>query len=327
MRQQGLAGMAIILITMIVSMAAMVVTNLTYSTFLSGRSVGMVERQLQAEYALKSLINVAAALIAADSSPELDAKEDVWALFMSGAPVPPEILAQLGFDSNMQVMLEIIPENSKLRLDQIDPMSSPSGSAYTKKWKDIYAALFRKIGFDDQLSEPDHTGLFPNQVFSSQQLADNLETFMRTDKQDPSSKMPTGNGEITRIGELLSIPGFTPARVSALTPYVTLTGDTRVNVNVALPFVLDALDPELDSATIVNYREGTGPIESISQLGTIIPQSVADRLTSYLSTGSTYFQVIGKIEYGGGLSFFAKAIVLSDNSTRNEAKITSLLLY
>ena len=75
----------------------------------------------------------------------------------------------------MQVFLEITPENAKLRLDQIDTRrsSSKTGLEHRQEWKEIYSTLFQELGFDDKLSEPDHTGLFPNQTFSSEQLAEN----------------------------------------------------------------------------------------------------------------------------------------------------------
>lgn len=329
-QESGIAGIAIILVTMIVSLATVVVVNGTYSTFLSGRSVGMVERQLQSEYILKSLVNVAAEIIAADQSPRVDAREDIWGIFMAGAPVPAEMLTELGLtDPGIRVSLEITPENSKLRLDQLDTHSpvSSTGQEHRQNWKAIYTFLFRGLGFDDELAEPDHTGHFPNQVFNSEQLAENLEMYQRTDLEDSGSRMPTGNGKIRRIGDLINIPGFTPRRISVLSPYVTLYGNSRVNVNVALPRVLQALDPDLNPQAIVDYRDANGPIETTSQLQEVLDPNVFSNLTGRISTESNWFQVIGKVEYGGGISYFVKAIVSSNGGSGNSSRIESLLLY
>lgn len=326
----GVAGMAIILVTMIVSLASLVVINGTYSTFLSGRSVGMVERQLQAEFILKSLVNVAAELIIADQSPNVDSQEDIWGIFMQGAPVPAEMLTQLGFyDPGMQVSLEITPENAKLRLDQVD-LRNPSGAGgdqTARSWKERYASLFADLGFDADLAEPDHTGLFPNQVFDSRQLAENLETYQRTDMDDSGSRMPTGNGKIRRIGELVNIPGFTPARINALSPYVTLYGNSRINVNVALPRVLQALDPDLNPQLIIDYRDTHGSIERVEELREVLDPTVFSNLLGRISTESNWFQIIGKVEYGGGISYFARAVVNASGGTQARVQIESLQLY
>lgn len=326
----GLAGLAIILITMIVSLATLVVVNLTHSTFLAGRSVGMVERQLQAEFALKSMVNVAAALLAADRSPRVDAKQDIWGMFMQGAPVPPEILSELGFNpATMNVYLEITPENAKLSIDELDIRApvSESGKEHDERWKKIYTSLFQQLGFDDEVLEPDHTGLFPNQEFKSAELVENLATYQLTDLPEGSTKLPTGNGKITRIGDLVNIPGFTPRRISILTPYITTYGNALVNVNVALPRVLRALDPELNPDLIIQYMNNTGPIESVSQLQEIIDPTVAQRLTGRVTTESDWYQVIGKVEYGGGITYFARAIISAVKGATVTTRVELLQLF
>ena len=325
----GIAGLAIILVTFIVSLASIVVVNLTYSTFLSGRSTGMVERQLQAEYALKSLVNVAAALIAADQSPRVDSAEDVWGVFMQGAPVPDDMLQQLGFtESGIKVWLEITPENAKLRIDQLDTqnLQSNAGQQTGKRWKDVYTALFKKLHFDDELAKPDHTGLFPNQVFNSEELAENLETYQRTDVDNNNSNLPTNNGKITRIGDLINIPGFTPKRISVLTPFVTVYGNSRVNVNVAKKSVLEALDPDLNAQLIIDYRNEKS-IENIGELREVIGEDVFQNLAGRINTETSWFQVIGKIEFGGGISYFARAIISAEGGAQTKTNLVSLQLY
>ncbi len=315
----GFGGIAIIITTFIVALATMVVVNVTHSTFLTGRSVGMVERQLQAEYALKSLVNIAATIIMNDQSPNVDGQEDVWGMFSTGGMVPKEIAQSLGYtDPGMELYLEITPENGKIPLDRVsNPGMTQSG--LHDRWKNAYERLFIKLGFDEKsLSEGDQTGRFGDRVFSSKELVENLVTYMRTDLKE-ESQMPTGHGPIRRVGELINIPGFTARRISRLEPFVTAKGPRDVNINVAKPWVLEALHADLDASTvegIINQRETKGPFNNIQELTelNLISDDTLHDLISMISVRSSWFQIIAKIEYGGGLSYFMRAYAIKEES-------------
>ena len=75
-------GVAIILVIFVVALASILVVNLSYSTILESRSLGMVERQLQAEYIIKSIVSFGSELIYKDADPKVDTVHDNWGIFL-----------------------------------------------------------------------------------------------------------------------------------------------------------------------------------------------------------------------------------------------------
>ncbi|MCB0335582.1 MAG: hypothetical protein KDD62_04730, partial [Bdellovibrionales bacterium] len=111
-RYKNQSGVALLMVLFIVSLATSLVVGLTYSTFLQSRSIGLVERQLQAEYLLKSLVEFAAGVVNADADTRLDSFHDVWGMFREGNSIPPELLEALGINfPGIEIALEITPEN------------------------------------------------------------------------------------------------------------------------------------------------------------------------------------------------------------------------
>src|SRR5690606_1481215 len=132
--------------------ASIIVVNLAYSTDLSGRRNAIVERSLQAEYLLKSSANLARAFLEEDDTPE-DSGKDGWGKFGNGIEVPPELLEIS--EPNLRLSLEIRPEDAKIKLSQILPISSGDADP---RWRGVILRLFRSLGFDDDSSEVDMFG-------------------------------------------------------------------------------------------------------------------------------------------------------------------------
>ncbi|MDC0357651.1 type II secretion system protein GspK [Oligoflexia bacterium] len=323
---KGEEGVAIILVILVISLASILVVNLTYTASLEARSNLVVERGLKAEYLLKSAVSFAQALIRADVTPDVDGVQDVWAQFHEGSVIP---LSLLGIDDPaLTIEVEIRPVESKIPLRQL---------ATNKKWRDILSRLFQKLGFDDD-KEEDQTGLLSGRILKSHDLVAALIDYMDHDNKSFRSddfpgigieeSLPEGtfpNENIRRIAELSSIPGFTPARIRLLTPFVRgARGGTTININLAPAIVLRSLDEDLDEGQVQQIddfrRSAEGPFgekgaKLKEDLNELIGKDLADKISWALDSDSRYFQVIAKVDYGTS-TYFMRAYLSQRRDTQ-----------
>ena len=311
-------GIALLIAIFILALGSVLVVDLTYSTYLASRLSYQTSRSLQAEYLLKSGLSLARALIAEDTSPE-DSFQDTWASFFGkGAAVPPSLL---GLPlPNVTLELEITSEDAKLRLKSLNNAVKRT----QRQWMEIYQRLFTNLGFDDD-NEEDHTGLFKGRVFTPEEMVANLIDYMDKNKDSfndgafqgiegqLSKNIFRNDGTIDRVEELKSIPGFTPARVEKLTPFVTtLVAQEKVNINMAPREVLLALDEDMDQYfdQIDEYRRNQAFVSpNDPELTSILPSNpgskdeIYDRIFVLINVNSQYFQILAKVQYSTSVHF------------------------
>ena len=297
-------GVALILVTLIIALASMLVINLTHSTFLTSRSIGMIERQLQAEYILKSIVEFSAAVVQTDSG-SVDSYEDAWGLFQ-GNQIPNEVLSLFKFDTpGIAISLTIKPANAKFPLHSLRPQSRNSNNSGSSSgtsdstvsaptWAEAAKELFIRLSFDEDDRE-DETGYFNGRVFNSEEMLSNYidyidsntesskadENFERGIEGDlPSDNIFPKNGrsdlKLVNLSELQYIPGYTSERRKLLHSSITLNGNPSININVAQQSVLSSISEDLDRASIEDYIQENGPFTSTT-----------DMLT-YFNLGSDY---------------------------------------
>ncbi len=318
-------GVALILVMFIVALATIMVVELAYSSYIGGRLNAGAQRSLQAEYLLKSALSLAQILLKADATAEDRAfPEDAWAYFKDGISVPLEFLGIT--EPNLSMSLEIRPEDSKLRLQQLDPVSS-----LAKRDAEILLRLFQNPVLDfDNDGELDQTGRVSQKEFDAAQMVANLIDYMDADTtsyddgpfQGVESQLQNGdefpNRKIFRLEELSAIPGFTPLRVQKMLPFLTTNrDDAKINVNLAPQELLEAIDSNVTSSdieSIIEFRENpnTGPVKQIIQDLTPLIGSQND-FFNYLTVGEAQrvFQVIAKVDYQTSV-YFLRAYVERD---------------
>jgi general secretion pathway protein K len=338
------SGIALILVIFIVALASTIVVNMAYLTTISSQQNNMVVQSLQAEYLLKSALNVARRLIQADTSPQ-DHPKDPWGMFLNGAQVPQEFIPLN--EPNMSLELEIRPEDGRLRLDQL------AGSSRSKidQWGPVFLNLFTNLGFDSD-DEKDHTGLFPDKVFSPREMVGVLIDYMDSDKQPfeetryakgIENRVDEGifpNERIDDVDELKNLPGFTPKRLQKLTPFVTTRGGSYVNINTAPREILRALHVDMTEDVvdaIVSYRnqkafgEDTADGEKVAwknELRDLVGEQIFEEIRFMVNIESRWYQVIAKVDYGGNSRFFLRATVYESHGTNDELpRVSSLELF
>lgn len=332
-------GVALILVVFIVSLATILVVNLAYSTYIGSRLNVAAQRSLQAEYLLKSALNLAMVLIQADVTPE-DSPDDLWQFFKSGVAIPPEWIGLT--EPNVSVQLEVRPEGCKIPLRQL----VPSQGTPDLRWRRVLTQLFKdELKFDDD-NEKDPTGLCPSDHCGSEQMVANLIDYMDTDSESYDDgpyrgiekDLPKGyfpNQSLQRTEELASIPGFTPARVQKLLPLVSANRVVSVNINCAPELVVRALHPNLSDQNvqdILAFRQDAerGPFRGgglSSQLQELsIDADVANDIVLLIQAQSDLFQVVSKVEYATSV-YFLRAILQKDSAPGVLPKVVSLELF
>ncbi len=338
-------GVALLLVTFVVALASIVVTNLAYSTYLASRANAVIERSLFAEYLMKSSANIAGAYLLADKDPNVDGPQDLWAQFQKGQSFP---LQLLGIDEpNASMSVELISEKQKFPIKSVLQSANPSSSVNPIN-RNRLARLFEQLGFDNDVEEKESSGPFKGRFFNAKQLVANLIDSISSDKesydappfQGIKSDLPANffsNKVPESIGQLRRIPGFTPRRMRKLQPLITRYG-TKININFAPRPILKALSSQMSdgdvSAIIAAREKKDGPIKSISDLKDIVPTVYADlsnkngdilSIDSDSGKNEAIFQVISKVELGVK-TYFMRAILQRDTSNK-EVSFRELQFY
>ncbi len=324
-------GVAIVLVIFIVALASILVINLTYSTFISTRTMGMVERGLQAEYLLKSLLNFSQVLIKEDKN-KFDAYQaDGWGVFALNPRVPNEYLGLT--DQSSEIYLELIPTNSKLNISELESIIALPNSSKPEPLIESFDHLFTELGFEDKLSEPDNKKVAGGKVFSIREVIGNLIDWQDRDSKSFDTPYATGsesevdkkyitNKKFGFFGQLATVPGMTPRRVNAIAPYVTTHGSGEstirgININVASDQVLLSVSREIDETIVESIRshiESDGPFESTSDINnaSILPPGFA--VGSTFNVQSNSFDIYAKIKFGLQRAYYLKARITRGRS-------------
>lgn len=305
-------GVAIILVIFIVALATILVINLTYSTFLSTRSIGMVERQLQSEYLLKSLLNFSKALIRNDKTQNFDSyQEDAWGLY---SPINKgEISAEfLGINTNAEIGLEIVPRNSKINITCLEDMTRSPNQNFLRMWYQ----LFVNFDFDDESngisSENQSSDLIGNLVDWQDPEHDPFIHQQYQGHEDDFDEDLVFNKKFTSTQQLYMVEGFDTQKVNKLSSYIyadTNCSSKKINVNTAEIEVIRAAifedkDNSLSAENIYDQRFESQPITE-ANLDTI----AAITNKSNIEYHSDYFQVYAKVKYGLQRPYYLKALV------------------
>lgn len=329
------------MVLFIVALCSIIVINLTYSSYLESRLSNASIKSLQAEYLLKSTINFARILVKEDTSPQVDGPADIWAKFSLGQAIP--VSEYLGItEPGLNIEIEIQAEEAKIPLRGI--LTGDSASAkVNKKWRDAVMRYFQSLNFD-QDGQKDHTNTFPNRVFNAEELVAVLVDYMDKDsdsyQDDDFTPGVEGsleadffpNRRIRRIGELQTIPGFTPLRMRQLTPTTTVFRNNRININLANANIIKSLHEDITDAEvelIEEFRNREEPFNNQNlrtELTNILGEEVYNDISSMITVKSRWFQVTAKVDYGT-TSYFMRSYISRSNDPNELPRIRSVELF
>jgi general secretion pathway protein K len=341
-------GVALLMVIVMIAITSALLVSLAESSFISMRLNRAAEQRIKAEYLLKSAFNVARVLIKNDSTATDDPEQDVWMMLFSSSQEVPAAFLQAQ-EPNVKVQMVIKSEKGKIPL-----LSLVSGNTPDPRWLQVFTNLFQLLGFDNE----DRPGVGarcrfeqPSFCTSVEMVANLIDYLDQDDKSHPGppaqgieSDLPVGEmfrnrGILDSPEELLLIPGFTPKRVQAMLPLVTIETRSRVNANAAEAPVLQAianLDPgaPADAGTeLVGCRSPArlGPFKSIqSDINNCLQSrfpSLAPAMAPLLDVTGNVYRVIAQVEYGqSGISFMGTAVYESQGSGKLP-KLKNMFLY
>ncbi|MCB0344043.1 MAG: general secretion pathway protein GspK [Bdellovibrionales bacterium] len=329
-------GIALLLVVFIVSLATVIVFDLGVSSRLDQRISRSFTESVQAEFILKSELNLARILLEA---PKLDGiQEDwlnePWALIGSAPALPIS-----GFAGNPRLM--IVDVAGKIDLNAVAPpagtVAPPTGSASNPGeqlalfWKNAMRELLTKAGFVREQYEADLYRTPGNIAYDPADQVAVLQDWIDEDKRSYSSASFDGDGfesqapdgmflnrRLKSLGEMLLVPGFTPERAARIGRFVTVstlpsTAQRQINVNTAPIEVLLAIGfPEQQAIEIIQQRANLPITQAI--LNTLVEGD--PQLRQVTRVTSTEFQVLAQVAMPTVTRWLEARVGVSGRATR-----------
>jgi len=302
----------------VITLATIIVMDIGYRARYDRRSVRAFSESIQADFVLKSGVNLGRLLLEA---PKLEGVQEDWLgepwALIGAAPTLPVS----GLPSDFRI--EIVDEDGKIDINAIlstsqtaptFPPAQPAGgqppaAGPSQIWEEAVIRLFQNLGFvRDQYPAGDNRTI-GNTAFEAENQVAVIHDWIDVDTD--SRKSAAGgdgieslapkewfyNRPLKGISELLNIPGMTMERVRRAAPYVKTTSETgmfsrKLNINTApLESLLAVGIPDSVATTLVQGRLA-GPVSSdqLKNFTTGNPQ-----LGSILKTNSSLFTIYGRV--------------------------------
>ena len=265
-------GIALITAMIILTLAAIIATDLTWDSTLDVRRTTMLLHRDQAIQVALGAENWIASILRQDlQDTETDHLGEIWATELPPLPIDGgEVfgtIEDLSGRFNVNTLLDqsgaLIPE----RLEQFQRLLTaleldPRFAGLTADWLDSDA----EASFPDGAEDGIYTALVP------------------------AYRAP--NLLLSSISELAALEGMDKLTFDTLAPHITaLPPDTRINVNTATPFVLQSLDDQItpgDVEGLLTEREEAGFSDYQVAFENLVTPEV---LNDQLSESSNYFQL------------------------------------
>jgi len=308
-------GVALIIALILVALAAILATKLTFDGFLERRrAIGVLaaEQALQFGYGAEAL---AADVLSQDmqNSAQKTTLAAAWAQPTQPLPITPQDdpegepigtlqgqLEDMQGRFNLNNLARLITDGTtKQTIEDPQPLEQFERLLASVGLETKWAAIARDwIDPDDQPGSPDGA---EDQIYTSQ-----LPPYR------------TGNWPMMSASELMNLPGFGADRYRKIAPYVTAlpTAKSTINICTASAQVLmslaDNLSGEYSPDMLTNYRK-TGCFPDLDTFRKIVgPKSLADinglydqksqyfRLTTRITLGTTEFTLYSLLYRGNG---------------------------
>ena len=325
-------GLALFMTVFIITLATYIVFELGYSARFDQRSTRAFTENIQAEFILKSEVNLARALL------ELPRTEGVnedwlgegWALIGAAPSLPIE-----GFVGEPR--LTIVDDVGRIN---INLLSHPTATeaAY---WQNVVSELFRNQGFVEESFDPETYRTIGNYAHSPENQVAVIRDWIDADSDPFSSGAFPGvgienksmkgvfrNRQLRSAHELLTVPGMTAERVAKVAPFLYIpaisTAFNKINVNTAPREVLEAIGFTSSEAISIEEQRQVAPInqELLNQLSIGNPD-----LASHTTTRSERYSVYGRVTMPNSTRWVYAQIRTQGNPPNRRAKKPDVMLF
>ena len=295
--RQSQRGVALIIALILVALATILATKLSFDGFLELRRTTGV---LAAEQALQ--FGMGAEALAADALMQ-DLQTNAQATTLVGPWAQPTQPLPITPDSNpegepigsMQGALEDM--QGRFNLNTLARLG-PDGVTEDPKPLEQFQRLLASVGVEPKWAGLARDWLDQDDVVSN---PDGAEDSVYTSQTPPYR---TGNWPMLSPSELMNLPGFGADRYRKIAPYVTAlpNANTKINVCTAPALVLESLAPGLNGewsnnpAVLANGRK-TGCFPDVTTFNNVAgPKALATM--NPIGTQSQYFQLTTRVVLG-----------------------------
>jgi len=296
-------GVALIIALILVALATILATKLTFDGFLERRrAIGV----LAAEQALQ--FGMGAEALAADvlvqdqqNSAQLTVLSAPWAQPTQPLPITPQDNPEGEPIGTLQGELEDMQGRFNLNnLGHLTQGAGPQGTA-TATTQDPEALaqfqrLLRLVGLEDKWAGMARDWIDADDIPGS---PDGAEDQVYTSQTPPYH---TGNWPMMSPSELMNLPGFGADRYRKIAPYVTALPTAQASINictapaVVLESLADSLNGEYSPAVLANGRK-SGCFPDFQSFTNLLGKSAATLRTRY-GTNSQYFRLTTHVTLG-----------------------------
>ncbi len=258
-------GMALLLVLLVVVLLTTLLTEFAFSTLVDLRLTETFRDNIRAYYLAKGGINAGSMLLKRDRNRH-DSLDELWHQGITDYPVG---------DGTVTIRIEDL--RGKLSINSLVVGNNPQIVAV-----DRFHRLFTVLELPPPADPAELTAALIDWLDSDDATYRELRSGERilptmgaesTYYQGLTPAYRCKNGPLHTLEELVNVKGFTPDVIQRITPFVTVNGDAKININTAAIEVLMALSPAINRGTarqIADYR-ATSPIDSIPQLEGILP--------------------------------------------------------
>lgn len=346
-------GVALLLVVFVVSLATILVVEFSKTTMLDLRMGRRFSDNVQAQYILKSSVNLAQVLL---ELPKLEGIQEDWLgepwNLIAAAPSLPIA----GFVGEPRLM--IIDEDGKIDLNAVAPSStnpfgsSPPGTEGLGEqntandpslfWANALKEVFLRTGIVRQTYNEKEYRTRGNIAFDAGDQVAVIRDWIDSDTTPYNSAAFDGTGiessaneqwffnrRFKDLSELALVPGMTLERLRRIAPFIRVSPSSganagRINVNTAPLEVLVAIGfPETQAVEMVQERFNL-PITS-EILGTLIAGDT--QLQQRTKVTSNEFSIIGRVKTSTVSRWVKGFIRVSGTGTNRRATVVQVAFY
>lgn len=286
----GQRGMALLVVLVIVALLTTLTLELAFSTLVDLRLTETFRDRTRAYYLARGGITAGRMFLQEDDN-NYDSRHERWAQEIINYPAAEGTVSIAIEDLNGRLAInELVRQNNAQAfvVDRFYRFFAGLGIEHLADPAELTAALIDWLDEDDE----------PYQLIQTDDLNIPVTGAENPSYQHEQPPYACKNGPLESIEELLLVRGFTRKVVDIAAPYLTVHGDTRVNINTAGDKVLISLDSLISkeiAATLIARRE-QAPIKEISELTGLLPDRAYSALKSLanqnrLTTTSSFYRI------------------------------------
>jgi general secretion pathway protein K len=265
-------GMALILTLMVVTIITAMVVEFAYGVYVSTNSLNNWQASQRLSLVAKSATQLGSGLLAEKA-----------ALLPYTYPGVFEISQKAPFEEiDSTITLRVEDENSKFNLNTLRGLQTSSDPYATPYY--AFVRLLTALNLQTDIADRICYWIDSN-----------------TTHRPRDAKSETKNAKLDSIDELLLIPGIGRESYETLLPYVTIYGDSRININGAEVPVIMSLSDKIDrhmAENLISYREIT-PFETTDISSKVAGfETAGTSLLGHITVKGSSFRIIATASSG-----------------------------